>query len=127
MRSIASPVENLVVGRLHRVRREAQFHKWLDAPREQVIIELVDLGPVVDCLTVLDANGAQNIVEDGMEADVAEAQFIDGFLELQLAIVANECAREIGPHRQIEESVERLGCLSGIEFNAALSWLRRLC
>ena len=32
------PIENLVVGCLHRVRREAQFNKWLYAPREQVII-----------------------------------------------------------------------------------------
>ena len=32
-----------------------------------------------------------------MEANVAEAQFIDGLFELQLTIIANECAGEIGP------------------------------
>jgi len=91
------PIENLVVGRLHCVRREAEFNKWLDTAREQVIIELVDLCPVIDCFAVLDSDGAQNIVEDGVEANVAEAQFIDGSCELQLAIIANECAWKVGP------------------------------
>src|SRR5271157_5834760 len=127
MGGIALPIEDLVVGRLHRVRREAQFNKWLNAPREQVIIELVDLCPVIGDFAVLESDGAQNVVEDGMEANVAEAEFIDSLFELQLAVIANECTRKIGPHRQVEEAVERPGCLSDVEFNAALSWLRRLC
>jgi hypothetical protein len=100
-------------------------HKWLDASRKQVIIELVNLGPVIVDFAGFEPDGTQNVVEDGMEADVAEAQFIDGLLELPLAIIANECARKVGPHRQVEEPVERLGCLRDIELNVALTWLRR--
>src|ERR1017187_8368073 len=50
MRSIALPIENLVVGRLHCLRRESQFDKWPDSTRQKVIVELVYFGPVVNVL-----------------------------------------------------------------------------
>src|ERR1019366_2696261 len=110
MRSIALPIENLVVGRLHRVRSESQFDKWFDSTRQQAIIELVYFGPVVDVLPVFAANRAQYVVE----ANVAEAEFVDGRLELRLAVVANECARIVGAYRQVEEPVERSDSLCNI-------------
>jgi len=39
--------------------------------------------------------------------------------ELSLTVVANECARIVGAHRQVEESVERFGGLCFIEVNMA--------
>ena len=109
MRGIALPIKDFVVGRLHCVGREAQLDKWLDAARQQVIVELVYFGPVVDVLPVFDSHRAQYVVEDRMETNVAEAEFVDGSPQLCLTVVANECARIVGAHRQIEESVERFG------------------
>jgi hypothetical protein len=96
MRRIALPIEDLVVGRLHGVRCEPQFDKWLDATREQIIVELVYFGPVVGVLAVFDSHRAQYIAEDRMETNVAEAEFIDRSLELCLAVVANERAGIVG-------------------------------
>src|ERR1022692_4488256 len=122
MRSIALPIENLVVGRLHCLRRESQFDKWSDSTRQKVIVELVYFGPVVNVLPVLDANRAQYVVKDGVEADVAEAEFVDSRFELRLAVVANECARKVGAYRQVEEPVERSDRLCQVEVNAARCW-----
>src|SRR5206468_4525561 len=47
MRGIAVPPEDFVFGGLQRLRREAQLDEWPDPPREQVVVKLVDDGPVV--------------------------------------------------------------------------------
>ncbi len=126
MRSIALPVEDLVFGRLHDVWREAQFNKWFDVPREQVIVKQIKLGPVILRLAILDPDRAQNVMEDGMETNVAESEFIGSGFQLGLAVTANERAREVGAYRQIEEPVDRLGRLRNVEFNMANDWLRWL-
>ena len=86
---------------------------------QQVIVELVDFGPVVDGLAVFDVDRAQYVVEDRVEADVAEAEFVDGSLELCLAVVADQCAGIVGADRQVEEPVERFGSTSYVEVNMA--------
>ena len=76
---------------------------------QQVVIELVDLGPLVDGLVVLDLHRSEKVVEDGVKADVAKAKFLRRDLELRLAILPNEGARKIGAHREIEEAIYRAG------------------
>jgi hypothetical protein len=90
MRDITLPIENLVVGRFHGVQCESQLDKWLDATRQQVIVELVCFGLVVDVLAVFHSHRSHYVVEDRIETNVAEAEFIDRSLELRLAVVANE-------------------------------------
>ena len=47
-----------------------------------------------------------------MEANVAEAEFVDGRFELRLAVVANECARDnrSRPHRSKNRSRGLTAC-----------------
>ncbi len=63
-------------------------------------------------------------MENGVETEVAKPELIDGRFQLRLTVVANECARKIGAYREIEKTVDRLGCLSNVEPNVTWSWLR---
>ena len=47
MGSIALPLEDSVVGRLHRGWCEAQLDKRFDVPLQQVVVELIDFRPVM--------------------------------------------------------------------------------
>jgi hypothetical protein len=77
--------------------REAEFDKRPDVPGQQVVIELVDLRPVVDSLSIFDAHRSQHIVKDGVKTDIAKAEFIHGDkLELRLAVIANQRSGVIG-------------------------------
>ena len=109
MRGIAVPPEDLVFGGLQRLRREAELDEGLDSLGEQVVVKLVDAGPVVGHMPVRPLlHRAERIVKDGVEADVAKAEFVDGDLELTLSVVATHRTGIIGADRQIEEMVERL-------------------
>src|SRR5207247_1668850 len=99
MRSISLPIENLIVGCFHRIRRKAEFHKWLNPALEQIVIKQVQLGPVVCGFTVLDTHRGKHVVENRVEANVAKAGFIDDRLELGLTVVAYECPRKVGTNR----------------------------
>jgi hypothetical protein len=72
MRSVALPVEDRLSGRRHRLRCEAEFDERTDALRQQIVIELVDLAPVVHRAPVDDTNRAQHIVKDVVETDVTK-------------------------------------------------------
>ncbi|EEF25795.1 conserved hypothetical protein, partial [Ricinus communis] len=90
MRRVALPVEDAQVRAAHGQRREAQFHERLDAHLQQAVIQVIDPGPVVHRLAVHLLVRAQHVVEDGVEADVAEAQFIARDLQLRQAVVADQ-------------------------------------
>ncbi len=106
VRGIAVPPEDLVVGRLQRLGREAQFDEGLDVTCEEVVIELVDGGPIVSDAPVWSLlHRAERVVENGVEAEVAKAELVDRGFELRLGIVAAHRAGIIGADRQIEEAV----------------------
>ena len=47
-------------------------------------------------------------MENGVEAEIAEAELVDSGLELRLTVRAAHRAGIIGADRQVEEAVERL-------------------
>ena len=54
-------------------RHKAQLYKWPDTIGQQAIINLIDIGPVVDRLPLLIlVVGCGFAVKDGMKADVAD-------------------------------------------------------
>ena len=99
VRRVAVPIEDAVVRRGKRSRRETELNKWPDVPGQQIVIELVDLRPVVDGLAIFDSHCPQHIVKDRVEADIAKAEFIGSELELRLAVIANQRSGKIGPDR----------------------------
>jgi hypothetical protein len=44
---------------------------------EEVIVELINLGPVIGRFAILDPKRAKHVVEDGVETDIAKSQFVD--------------------------------------------------
>src|SRR6266542_4236626 len=109
MRRIAVPPEDLVIRRLERLRSEAKLDERLDPPREHIVIKLVDAAPIIcDSAVGMLLHRAQHVVENGVEAQVAETELVDRGLELPLGIVPTHRARIIRAHRQVEEAVERL-------------------
>ena len=44
-------------------------------------------------------------MKDSVKTDIAKAEFINSHFELSLAVLANQCARKIGPHRKIKETI----------------------
>ncbi len=92
MRRVAVPMEDLVLGCLQRLGREAQLDERLDLLRQQSVVQLVDLGPIVDRLAVLHPHGAEHVVENGVETDVPKSEFVDRNLQLRLAVVTDEGA-----------------------------------
>jgi hypothetical protein len=121
MRGIALPVEDRLLRRPHRIGREAELDERPDLLRQQRIIELVDLRPVIDDPRIRLAHRAEDIVEDVVEADVAEAELVDRGLELRLAVAADQRAREIRADRQVEGSIDRICGLGGIDDDAAFA------
>ena len=67
-------------------------------PRQQVVVELVDLRPVIHGLAVLHFHRSQYVVKNRVKAYVAKAELIHCQLELGLAVIANQRSRVIGPH-----------------------------
>ena len=65
-------------------------------PRQQIVVELVDLRPVIDGLSIFDADRSQNIMEDGVEAYVAKTKFACYKFELRLAVIPNQRSGIIG-------------------------------
>jgi hypothetical protein len=53
------------------------------------------------------AHGAQNIVEDVVEADVTEAQLIHRQFQLGLTVGPDQRAGIVGPDREVEEAIHR--------------------
>ena len=102
-----------------RFRREAQLDEWLDVTCKQIVVEAVDSRPVVNGLAILDADCLQHVVKDGVEPDVAEAELVDGDLELRLAIVAYEGAGVIGADGEIEETIDRAVGLANVSLDDA--------
>src|ERR1035438_57574 len=90
MRCVALPIEDSVIRRGKRSRREAEFNERPDVPGEQIVVESIDLRPVVDSLAVLNVDSTQHVVEYRVKTDVAKAEFIGGELELSLAVIADQ-------------------------------------
>ena len=122
MGSVALPVENVLIRGPHRLRRKAQFHERADAHREQPVVEPVDAGPVVDRLAVDLAVGAEHVVEDGVETDVAKAQFRPCRLQLREAVVAHQRAGVIGADGEVEEAIQRRGLPLHIDVDVSCPW-----
>lgn len=119
MRGIAVPVKDAVGGGGQRFGREAEFDERLDVAGQQIVIELVDAGPVVDGFAVFDADGAEHVMKDGVEANVAEAEFVDGEFELGLAVGADEGAGIVRADGEVEEAVDRTGGVVQVGHNDA--------
>jgi len=96
MRRVAIPVEDAALRRCEELRCETKFDKRPNMPGQQIVIEFVDLRPVVYGLAVFGANCTQHIVEDRMESNVAKPEFVYGNSELCLTVVPNERAWVIG-------------------------------
>jgi hypothetical protein len=77
MRCVSLPIEDLVAGSRHVLWREAQLHERPDIPGKQIVIELVDLRPVIAGSAVLYSDRAERIVKDRMEPDVTKTEFVD--------------------------------------------------
>ena len=107
MRSIAMPIEDAVLRCGQRLWRKAELDKRLDVPRQQIVIELVDLRPVIHGLSIFDSNRSQHVVEDRVETNVAKTEFVRDELQLRLAVIANQRAGIIRADRQIEEAIDR--------------------
>ena len=107
-------------------RGEAQFDKWSDVPGQQVIVKLVDLGPVINRLAVLDSDSTEHIVENRIEPNAAKPEFVGDGLELQMSVVMDQSIEEVRADRQLEEAIERLGRPSNIKLDVALSWFSSL-
>ncbi len=58
-----------------------------------------------------------------MEANVAEAEFIHGDLELRLAVVSNQRAGIIRSHGKIEEAIDGAGRMPDVGHDKARSSL----
>lgn len=54
-----------------------------------------------------------------MEANVAEAEFIHGTLELRLAVVANQSAGIVRSHGEIEKAIDGAGCMPEVGHDKA--------
>ncbi|MDB6083659.1 MAG: hypothetical protein JWN43_1540 [Gammaproteobacteria bacterium] len=72
---------------------------------QKIVIELVDLPPIVDDPAVLGANGSKDIVKDGVKPEVTKAELVRDELELGLTVIADQCPRKIRSDRQIEEAI----------------------
>ncbi len=92
------PIEDAVLGRGQRFRSKAELDKWLDMPRQQIVVELVDLRPVVYGLSIFNADRSQNIMEDRVESNVAKTEFACDKFELRLAVIPNQGSGIIGAH-----------------------------
>ena len=108
-------------------RRETELDERLDVLRQQIVVELVDLRPVISQLSVLDSHRPQHVVKDRVESDVAKAELVRDELELRLAVSANQRARKIGADRQIEEAVDGPGRRTDIHDNVTGRYLQRAC
>lgn len=107
MRGIALPVEDRLPGSGHHAGREAEFDEGPDAPCKQRVVELVDPAEVVGWAAVDLARRAQDVVEDVVEANVPEVEFVDGGLQLRQVLRTAGGAGIVGPDRQVEETVHR--------------------
>src|SRR6185436_3376161 len=94
-------------GSRQRLRRESQLDEGPNALREQAVIELIDLLPVVYGSPVDHAHRAQHVVEDGVKANVAESELVDCRLQLRLTVGPDQGAGIVRPDRQVEESIQR--------------------
>jgi hypothetical protein len=53
MRSVSVPVKNAVLRGGERLGRTTEFHKRFDVLRQQTVVELIDLVPVVSDLAIV--------------------------------------------------------------------------
>ena len=76
MRCVPVPVEDAVLGCRQGFWSKAKLDKWLDMARQQIVVELVDLRPVIHGFLVFDAHRSEDIMEDGVESNVAKTKLI---------------------------------------------------
>jgi len=92
MRCVPGPIKYAALRGGKRLRSKPELDKRPDVPGQQVVIELVDLRPVVNRRPILDLHCSQHVVKDRVESYIAKAKLVDSRLELFLAIVANKRA-----------------------------------
>jgi hypothetical protein len=120
VRGVAGPVEDLLVGGLQRQRCEAQLDEGLDAPRQQRVVEPVDAAEVeAQTAAGVARHGLEHVVEDGVKAQVAKAQFVHCGLELRQRVLAQQGAGIVGADAVVEEAVQRRAGAPQVELDAA--------
>jgi len=86
---IPEGLENLLLGQI--VGHEADLYVRLDAVRQQRVVDVVHVGPVVERVAVfIDAVDAVFIVEDGVKADVLEVSHLAHLVEVGLVLRAHD-------------------------------------
>src|ERR1700683_2565351 len=107
------------------VGHEAEFHEWFCPVGEQFVVNLVDVGKIVDRLTVLVlAVHANFIMEDAMEANIAEIGGLPNLAKIFSVIVAKGENRAAGAEHLLPEVRERRHGRAGIKHNLLRRGLR---
>src|SRR6266478_603634 len=106
---------------------EAELDEWADVILEQAVVDLIDIGEVVDGLAfpvlIVQAN---LVMEDGMEADVFKAGDAFGFAEVVAVAFAQRQDSAAGAKHFFPEVREWMRGGPGIHFDS-LRWGSRLC
>lgn len=106
---VALPVEDVLVGGLHRLRGKPQFDEGAYAHAEQAVVQAVDPAPVIARAPANLAVCPQHVMEDRVEADIAEPEFVPRGVQLRQAVLAEQRARIVRADRQVVEAIARRG------------------
>ena len=75
---------------------KTELDEWLDMHRQQLVIELVDLRPVISRVAARDSHCSEYVVKNRVKTYIAKPQLIGDDLELRLAVGTNQSAGKIG-------------------------------
>jgi len=63
-----------------RLRRETEFDEWFVIPSQHIVIEFVDLGPIIQNGPIFGFHRTKHVVKDCVEAEVAKFKLVCYYL-----------------------------------------------